>query len=46
MLEIIDASHLDDLVKAALAADLEAAEAGRANLGSVLEEVRIALAVE
>lgn len=46
VLEIIDASHLDEIEKQELAADLAAAEAGRADLDDVLEEVRVALAVE
>lgn len=46
VLEIIDASHLDEEEKDALAADLAAAEAGRADLDEVLEEVRVALALE
>lgn len=46
VLEIIDASHLDDTEKQELAADLAAAEAGRADLDDVLQDVRIALAVE
>lgn len=46
VLEIIDASHLDEGEKQDLASDLAAAEAGRADLDDVLEDVRIALAVE
>jgi hypothetical protein len=46
VLDIIDASHLDEVAKEELAADLEAAEKGRADLDDVLEDVRIALAVE
>ena len=46
VLEIIDASHLNERQKDELAADLAAAEAGRADLDEVLEEVRIALALE
>lgn len=46
VMEIIDASHLDKAEKEELAADLEAAEMGRADLDDVLEDVRIALAVE
>ncbi|MEQ9038788.1 MAG: hypothetical protein RIE24_10575 [Silicimonas sp.] len=46
VLEIIDASHLDEAEKMDLAADLAAAEAGRADLDDVLEDVRVALAVE
>ncbi|MBT8417522.1 MAG: hypothetical protein KJO42_08780 [Silicimonas sp.] len=46
VLEIIDASHLDASAKRALERDLEAAEAGRADLDDVLEDVRVALAVE
>lgn len=46
VLEIIDASHLGAAEKRELADDLAAAEAGRADLDDVLEDVRIALAVE
>lgn len=46
VLEIIDASHLDDAEKQELAAELAAAEAGRADLDDVLQDVRIALAIE
>lgn len=46
VLDIIDASHLDQVAKEELAADLAAAEKGRADLDDVLEEVRIALAIE
>ena len=46
VLEIIDASHLGEVEKQELADDLAAAEAGRADLDDVLEDVRIALAVE
>jgi hypothetical protein len=46
VLAIIDASHLDEEDKVALASDLAAAEAGRADLDDVLEDVRIALALE
>lgn len=46
VLEIIDASHLGEAEKQELADELAAAEAGRADLDEVLEEVRIALAVE
>ena len=46
VLEIIDASHLDESEKQELVAELAAAEAGRADLDDVLEEVRVALAVE
>jgi hypothetical protein len=46
VLEIIDASHLDEAEKGELTADLAAAEAGRADLKDVLEDVRIALALE
>lgn len=46
VLEIIDASHLNEDEKEELVQDLAAAEAGRADLDDVLEEVRIALAVE
>ena len=46
VLEIIDASHLDETQKSALVQNLAAAEAGRADLKSVLADVRIALAIE
>lgn len=46
VLDIIDASHLNEDEKQDLAADLAAAEAGRADLDDVLADVRIALAVE
>jgi hypothetical protein len=46
VLEIIDASHLDEEEKDALASGLAAAEAGRADLEEVLEDVRVALALE
>lgn len=46
VLEIIDASHLDEVEKQELAANLAAAEAGRAELDDVLANVRVALAVE
>jgi hypothetical protein len=46
VLEIIDASHLDEEEKDSLAAELAAAEAGRADLDEVLEDVRVALALE
>lgn len=46
VLEIIDASHLDEEQKDELAYSLKAAEAGRADLDEVLEDVRVALAIE
>lgn len=46
VIEIIDASHLDEAEKSELVAELAAAEAGRADLDTVLEDVRVALAVE
>ena len=46
VLEIIDASHLNEEEKDSLAAELAAAEAGRADLDEVLEDVRVALALE
>lgn len=44
--DIIAASHLDRYEKRDLAADLRAAEAGRADLDTVLADLRVALAVE
>lgn len=46
VLDIIDASPLAGTEKRRLAAGLEAAEAGRADLQRVLSDVRYALAVE
>ena len=46
VLDIIDASPLERAEKRRLTASLEAAEAGRAHLPSVLQEVRLSLAVE
>lgn len=46
VLEIIDASHLEAAEKQALVSDIAAAEAGRADLDTVLADVRVALAVE
>lgn len=46
VLDLIDASPLDPVEKRELAADLAAAERGRADLDDVLADVRIALAVE
>ena len=46
VLDIIDASPLAGTEKRRLAAGLEAAEAGRADLQSVLSDVRYALAVD
>lgn len=46
VLDIIHASPLDDARKTELADDLAAAEAGRADLDEVLQDVRVALAVE
>lgn len=46
VIKIIDASHLDASAKRALERELEAAEAGRADLDVVLADVRVALAVE
>ncbi len=46
VLEIIDASPLDEARKDELTANLEAAEAGSADLHEVLADVRTALAVE
>jgi len=46
VLEIIDASHLDETAKRDLVQDLAAAESGHADLHEVLADVRVALAVE
>ncbi len=46
VLDIIDASPLEHLEKVRLAANLQAAEAGRADLGAVLTDVRVSLAVD
>ena len=46
VLDIIDASPLERVEKVRLTANLEAAEEGRADLGAVLSDVRVSLAVE
>ena len=46
VLDIIEASHLAFDRKVKLAADIQAAEAGQADLARVLSSVRVALAVD
>ena len=46
VLDIIDASPLEQIEKMRLTASLQAAEAGQADLGSVLSDVRVSLAVD
>ena len=46
VLDIIDASPLKHIEKMRLTASLEAARAGQADLGSVLSDVRVSLAVD
>ena len=46
VMDLIDASHLEDTAKLRLSVNLAAAEAGRADLDAVLSDVRVALAVE
>jgi len=46
VMDLIDASHLEDTAKLRLSVSLAAAEAGRADLEAVLTDVRVALAVE
>ena len=46
VMDLIDASPLEETAKLRLSVNLAAAEAGRADLESVLTDVRVALAVE
>lgn len=46
VVHLIEASPLEDTIKDDLVAELEAAEAGQADLNDVLADVRVALAVD